>query len=719
MATDMVAARGTPDDAARRPAPAREAERRADDPHERLDAALERLRDAEVRLETESRRARDAERALAIIRASSSWRLTAPLRWLVGAARPARPAAGAAVAAEVVEAEPVDAKPVDAEPVDAKPAPPVETPPPEPVPTEPVPTEPGPTEPGPTEPGLGRDGGVAPAALAIRLGAADAARDRMAAVAARRPAPTDPGSAADAPAGYSIITWHAGPAASLARCAAGVAEAMAGHADPVEWIIAHDDPALEAEALTALLPVALRPRARVLRRPPCGGIAAGLNHAVRQAAHPWILFLSPDDIIAPEALARFDARRAGSPECRCLTAGADASDPDAGAATPAAGFGPDLTTDALLLARRDLFDQLGGFDGRFDGAHEYDFALRAAAAGPIARLDESLCARRRQADGGAGDRVAARARLGDAVRAAFLRRVLAAPPWHPAARPLPARPRGLCILRTRGTRLEMLAQAVASVREQAVPITPCVVVHGCAETRALVEEWLRERAAGPLVVLGADAPGRRRGYPCNVGIDHLRAHRDAHDVVCLLDDDDYLLPDFAERLVDALRISGADVAYCGTNAIGPAGEIWALHHPLPPAALFAGNFIPSNSFIARADALLDSGVRFDETMEYLEDWDFLAGLLAAGLRATPVFETLAEFRLIGDGNVAQRRDPEHFEACLRRARGRAAAAAATRPVALFWRDVLDFPTERRPPLTPGELALLGAARDLHAAAAAA
>jgi glycosyltransferase involved in cell wall biosynthesis len=219
-----------------------------------------------------------------------------------------------------------------------------------------------------------------------------------------------------------------------------------------------------------------------------------------------------------------------------------------------------------------------------------------------------------------------------------------------------------------------------------------------------------------LIVLHTPNTDRRRGHACNVALDYLKEHSEAYDLLCFLDDDDHLLPPFAERLAAALGLTGADLAYCGSNAVPAQGESHAMHGILPAAALFGGNFIPINAYAVRTEAVLAANARFDETIDYLEDWDFLVQLMAAGVRAIPVFETLSEFRLIGDGNSMQRRDPVHFDHCLTRVRGNAAAAAARLPVALFWRDVFDFPTERRLALKTTEIAHLQAAKRLFAGA---
>jgi hypothetical protein len=49
-------------------------------------------------------------------------------------------------------------------------------------------------------------------------------------------------------------------------------------------------------------------------------------------------------------------------------------------------------------------------------------------------------------------------------------------------------------------------------------------------------------------------------------------------------------------------------------------------------------------------------VEFDESLEVLEDWNFLHRLVGRGFRFEPLSEYLSEFRLTGDGNTPDKQD---------------------------------------------------------------
>jgi hypothetical protein len=126
----------------------------------------------------------------------------------------------------------------------------------------------------------------------------------------------------------------------------------------------------------------------------------------------------------------------------------------------------------------------------------------------------------------------------------------------------------------------------------------------------------------------------------------------------LLDDDDVVYPFFTSVMAAALRTSEADLVYANTNR-REAGKPLAPSYPLKHYRhLFDQNFIPSNGYAVRVEALRRSGVRVDEGLEYLEDWLFLLNLLENGLRFHRLDMTLSEFRTESDAEFAYRHDLE-------------------------------------------------------------
>ena len=561
-----------------------------------------------------------------------------------------------------------------------------------------------------------------PPPLHLALGS-DAALTQLLATRTER----DDTPASTTPASYSIVTpfhQHLGFFRACAESVAALLQAMGGQAVArCQWVVVNDDASVPDQLLLDQLPPALAGLVTLVSDGRNHGIANALNRGVQAARHPWLLFLDCDDIIEPSATAVLDNAIAAAPRCRYFSSAMIDIGEDGAELRrrrqehpPAALFERGMVMGHLMAVRRDLYDELGGFDPQFSGAQDYDLALRAALREPLRQLPEYLYRYRWHASSQSVKRPRRQDRLQSAIRASVVRHALAAPPLATPVAELPAVPRSLCVIRTMGTRLELLAAAVASVRQQALPMLPCVVVHGDAEAHAQVGQWLAEGAPGPMQVLHAPDTSRKRGYPCNVALRFLREHAGDFDLLCFLDDDDHLLPDFAARLVAALRLNGADMAYCQSNALPDGAEPRALHRALPAVALFHRNFIPNNAFLVRTELLVRTpSILFREDLHYLEDWDFLVQLMDAGMRVVPVFETLSEFRLIGDGNAAVKQDPEHFEYCQALVRRHGQQAAAKRPIGEFWRDVIDFPNDQYRVMNVHDIADLLAAKVLFAA----
>ena len=216
------------------------------------------------------------------------------------------------------------------------------------------------------------------------------------------------------------------------------------------------------------------PGVTVLERPDNGGFAAGCATGAAAASGDWLLFLNPDTVIAPDALAALaDCARqhpaAGIVGGRFVHADGS-SDPRscwaaqpmvgallrARAEQPAAGqpavrpeaprpWTGDLAADravpvvsgAFMLVRRELWDRLGGFDPVFFlYGEDADFCLRAAATGcrPVV-TGRAVCQH-----AGAGPRPARQA--GAAVHRQGHRAAAAFPPLAARAGRRPAARRG-------------------------------------------------------------------------------------------------------------------------------------------------------------------------------------------------------------------------------------------------------------------------------------
>lgn len=157
------------------------------------------------------------------------------------------------------------------------------------------------------------------------------------------------------------------------------------------------------------------PRLRVVAAPANGGAAAARNLGAAEARAPWIAFQDSDDEWLPGKLARQMARLADAPAatvgCYCGLLVVGALDPRPGERTRLAYNPPpetaqvegdilapmlsrNLVSTQTLVVRRDAFAALGGFDAGMPALEDWDFAIRLAARGPLAFVDEPLVLQR-------------------------------------------------------------------------------------------------------------------------------------------------------------------------------------------------------------------------------------------------------------------------------------------------------------------------------------
>ncbi|TWA82811.1 glycosyl transferase family 2 [Azospirillum brasilense] len=546
----------------------------------------------------------------------------------------------------------------------------------------------------------------------LRFGPLDRFHQRFAAAA---PAAATPTTRPDA--GFSIVTPFFRHLGFFEDCACSVAELIA-HTEArapgvaIEWVIANDDPDITDAALLERVPPPIRDRVTIVPTDKAGSISAGLNLAVGRSRLDWVLFLDCDDLIRREAVEVLRHYAARFPKCRYISSSMVDIAEDGRVirfrrhdAPPQRMLEQGMLAGHLKAVRRDAFADHGPLDARFDGCQDFEFVLRIMLDEPILIVPEPLYFYRWHGGTQSLSRHVRQMETHRRIQRHVLRRLVqpapAAQPRAVAGEPL----RGMAVVRTRGTRLDLLRETVRSIAEQPLPMTPAVVVHGDEALAARVRAWCDEAAPGTLC-LAASQPGRRRGYPANVGIEHALAHPDRFDYVMLVDDDDILYPLAAERMAGAMVHGGADVVYAVGNKRVPWQPAEDAYHPLPAAALLGGNFIPINTYAVRTAALAATGARFDETLEYLEDWDLLIQLLGGDARFHMLPETVSEFRMFGDGNTTVRRMPELFEAADRRLRARCAQTAARMGIDAFHRSVLDFDFAARPPLAPTEIGMM-------------
>jgi tetratricopeptide (TPR) repeat protein len=152
-------------------------------------------------------------------------------------------------------------------------------------------------------------------------------------------------------------------------------------------------------------------------------------------------------------------------------------------------------------------------------------------------------------------------------------------------------------------------------------------------------------ACGPhaLRLVAGDAP-LQRSAAANAGLDAARGRW-----ITFLDDDDRFEPDHVGALLAAASAAPtASVITSYAKAVHRDGGTDLVGQPFSLAQLHERNFIHlSSALVARS--LVVQGARFDESLDVLEDWDFM---LQLAQRATFHFVPLASFQWNADAGTS-------------------------------------------------------------------
>jgi len=152
-----------------------------------------------------------------------------------------------------------------------------------------------------------------------------------------------------------------------------------------DWELCVADDGSKNPKIRALLAkhVAADERIRVTYRPQNGGISAASNSALSLATGSWVVLLDHDDLLHPDALRSVAAAIRGNPEAELIYSDEDKIASDGRRESPY--FKPDWNRTLFyshhLMAHlaaysTDLLRSVGGFRSEFDGAQDYDLALR-------------------------------------------------------------------------------------------------------------------------------------------------------------------------------------------------------------------------------------------------------------------------------------------------------------------------------------------------------
>ncbi|UWR25829.1 glycosyltransferase [Sulfitobacter sp. S223] len=152
------------------------------------------------------------------------------------------------------------------------------------------------------------------------------------------------------------------------------------------------------------------PRLVVLDNKGSQGPSGARNYGVKQAHGDWIAFQDSDDVWLPERLSRQMDRLKQSNHiagfCAMVIKADTAPQSPATGRVPKHTIGPlsenmlpallrgSFISTQMLILRRDIFDELGGFDEDFPALVDWELMLRVSKRGTIDFLDEELVIQR-------------------------------------------------------------------------------------------------------------------------------------------------------------------------------------------------------------------------------------------------------------------------------------------------------------------------------------
>jgi hypothetical protein len=181
-----------------------------------------------------------------------------------------------------------------------------------------------------------------------------------------------------------------------------------------------------------------------------------------------------------------------------------------------------------------------------------------------------------------------------------------------------------------------LEAALASIAEQRGVRTEVLIVAACGPSHPAVPN-----ACGPHPMRLVRRDGALlRAAAANAGLDAATG-----EWITFLDDDDLMLPDHLAGLRKAAtEAAHARVITSNAKGVFADGHVEYVGQPFCLAQLYERSFIHLSSALFARD-LVAAGCRFDESLEILEDWDFMLQLAQV---ATFAFVPLASFHWNAD-----------------------------------------------------------------------
>ncbi|MCS6924694.1 MAG: glycosyltransferase [Candidatus Binatia bacterium] len=209
---------------------------------------------------------------------------------------------------------------------------------------------------------------------------------------------------------------------------------------------------------------------------PHRGVSAARNHGVTLSTGEWVAFLDSDDLWQPRKLEKQIAFVTAQPEVQiCQTEelwlrhGVRVN-PQRKHRKPSGDiFAPSLArclvSPSAVMLRRELFEEVGGFDERLPACEDYDLWLRIAARLPVYLIDIPLVIKR----GGHADQLSRRFWGMDRFRVVALCKLLDSGILSPAQRQLTEE-----MLRTKCT---ILAQGARRRGKDATPYLALIAAY--------------------------------------------------------------------------------------------------------------------------------------------------------------------------------------------------------------------------------------------------
>lgn len=209
------------------------------------------------------------------------------------------------------------------------------------------------------------------------------------------------------------------------------------------------------------------------------------------------------------------------------------------------------------------------------------------------------------------------------------------------------------IVRYHTDRIDQLADALYSVAGQSYQHIKVILVGHTAD-KALYDKInkLVERFNALLTIEHTTAdPRKKRGHPLNVGLE-----RSDGTYVSFLDYDDRYYPHFGELLIKALQRDTSNFSLAQpikvnqisvNNHYKTISKEKTAQQTFNPVLLTTDNYLPINSFVF--DRTVFPEIRFDESIDVLEDWDFLLQMLfSENLKVTCLRIPISEYYIRDD-----------------------------------------------------------------------